>query len=111
MAEGFDGVHAGGADCGEKSGDDAYHGEDDERDEHDRGGGAKDDVALVICGLVHLGVEGHGRDEIRDDDGDDHADDAGEEGEGETFEQELREDVAAAGSEGFEEADLAWCAR
>ena len=42
-----------------------------------------------------------------DDDGNDHADDAGEEGEGKAFQQELCEDVAGAGSEGFEQADLA----
>src|SRR5271170_3141461 len=68
---------------------------------------AEEDIAFVVGGLVHLGVEGHRRDEIGDEDGNDHSDDAGEEGEGEAFEEELLEDVARASTEGFEEADLA----
>ena len=67
----------------------------------------QEDVALVVGGLVHLGVERHGGDDVRDQHCHDHADDAGDEGQGEAFEEELREDVAAAGAEGFEEADFA----
>ena len=53
-------------------------------------------------------TEGHARrDEPCDHDGYGHADDAGDEGEGEAFEEKLGEDVAAAGSEGFEEAYFA----
>ena len=42
-----------------------------------------------------------------DDNGGDHARDAGEKGEGERFEEELLEDLAGAGAESFEKADLA----
>ena len=54
VAQSLDGIHAGGAHGREKPGDDAYDGQDDEGDEHDGGRGAEDDVALVVCGLVHV---------------------------------------------------------
>ncbi len=107
MPQGHNWIHPRRPHCGQQSGDDADRAKNDERDQHDRGRGAEDDVALVVRRLVDVGVERHRRDEVADDDCDDHADDAGDEGEGQAFEQELREDVAAPGAEGFEQADLA----
>src|ERR1700761_5079350 len=107
VAEGDDGVEAGGSEGGDEARDDADQREDDEGRDHRCGGGAEDDVAFVIGGLVDVGVERHRRDEVAEDDGDDHADGAGHEGEDQAFKKELREDVAAARAEGFEDADLA----
>ncbi len=107
MAEGYDGVHAGGSHGGEHARDDADQREDREGDQHDGAGGVEDDVAVVVGGLVDGGVERHGWDQLGDDDRDDHADDTGDEGQHEAFEEELGEDVAAACAEGLHEADLA----
>src|ERR1700761_9390970 len=107
VAEGDDGVEAGGAKGGDEAADDADQREDDEGRDHRGGGGAEDDVAFVVGGLVDVGVERHRRDEVAEDDGDDHADGTGHEGENQAFKKELREDVAAACAKGFEDADLA----
>ncbi len=61
----------------------------------------------MVGGFVDVGVERHGRDQVRGDDGDNDTGDAGEEGQDEAFQQELGEDVAAAGAEGFHDADFA----
>jgi len=61
----------------------------------------------VVGCFVYVGVERHGRDEIRDADGDDHANEARDEGQGEAFQEKLSEDVSTACAEGFEQADLA----
>ena len=60
----------------------------------------------MVCGLVDVGVERHGRDEIGDENCDDHSYNTGEKGEGQALEQELLEDVAAASAQGFEQANL-----
>jgi hypothetical protein len=101
VAEGDDGVHAGGAEGGDEAGDDADQGENDERGEHDGAGGAEDDVAFVVGGFVEGGIEGHGGDEPGGDVGDGHAGGACEEGEDEAFDEELGEDVAGAAPRAF----------
>ena len=66
----------------------------------------QENVPLVVGGLVDVGVERHRRDKIRDEDCNDHSNNAGQEGEGQAFEQKLLQDVSAARAQGFEQADL-----
>ena len=107
VAKGFDWIHASGTHGRQESRDYAHDSENSEGDEHDFWRGTEEDVALVVCGLVDVGVERHGWDEIGDEDCDDHSDDTGEEGEGQTLEEKLLQDVSAAGAERFEKADFA----
>ena len=100
-------IHSRGTYGRQEAGDNANHGKDEEGCQHDAARCAEDYVPFVVGGLVHLRIERHGRNKVRNDDRDEHAGNACDEGEREGFEQELLENVATPSSECFLEADFA----
>jgi hypothetical protein len=60
-----------------EAGRDADQGENHEGRQHHAAGRLQEDVALVFGRLLQIGVEGHGRDRMRQHNRDQHTDQAG----------------------------------